>query len=1003
MRTPLLLLLCSTLAIACTPSVINNDPPRLDGAVPTDVPPGIDSPVVPDGTIAPDVVVTPDDTVAPDDAVTNPDVPADVPIMPTACRSSRDCARGVCDRVRSVCVECITAAQCGGSTPVCQANRCAPAVACMSSRMCPGQVCDTARAVCVDCVSDPDCMSGNVCVRNNCLPAPLPCRSSRECSTLDQVCDASRGVCVDCVTDVDCPAAQFCTPERMCTPQVCTPGTRECLDLRRIRTCNTNGSGWVESPCGSGASCVDNRCQAQVCSPGSASCASMTQRRVCNPDGLGYTPTECAAMESCSLGTCRAWGCTPGATTCQSSTSVAVCNADGLGTRSMSCPAGSSCTDGRCSSWVCTPGAYSCASTAERRVCNADGLGYAPAACPLPANATATACTSGMCSFTCAAGFGDCDGVASNGCETNLTTSAIHCGTCGQRCSAGGSTGSTSVCVAGACMVTCSANYADCDGSPGNGCEVFTASDVRNCGGCGAMCPVRPNSVASCAVGRCGFVCLSGFSDCDGDPANGCERALGTDVAHCGRCNNACPTGPNARVTCSNFACTFACESGFSNCDALSSTGCEAVTATDLNNCGACNRRCAPANATGACAASVCTIAACAAGFGDCDGSASNGCEASLQTSTSHCGMCGRACPGAGTPGTSVTCTAGVCGSVCLTGYADCDGNAANGCEANLGADGNHCGACGMVCPSGQSCVARVCTAAPPGSLNTGRYGFGAATAPDGRVYVFGGYNGGYLNSVEMFDPATNRWTVRAPLPNSPWAVTGAALADGRILSISGYAGSTYTTTVYAYNPTTNAWTAIAPVLTGRYHATATRGIDGRVFLFGGRTSAGMATTAEAYNPVSNAWTAIRAPVTARVGANAVTAPDGRVFLFGGGTNTDGTSSTLSVEIYDPVANTWSAGPALTTSRTFSGAALGTDGRIYIAGGYTGSNYQATATAFAPAAGTYTSITGLNVSHGYVRLTPLLDGRILAIAGSNTTSTYLTRVEAYSPATNLWR
>ncbi|MDP3218710.1 MAG: hypothetical protein Q8S73_31690, partial [Deltaproteobacteria bacterium] len=130
MRTPLLLLLCSTLAIACTPSVINNDPPRLDGAVPTDVPPGIDSPVVPDGTIAPDVVVTPDDTVAPDDAVTNPDVPADVPIMPTACRSSRDCARGVCDRVRSVCVECITAAQCGGSTPVCQANRCAPAVAC---------------------------------------------------------------------------------------------------------------------------------------------------------------------------------------------------------------------------------------------------------------------------------------------------------------------------------------------------------------------------------------------------------------------------------------------------------------------------------------------------------------------------------------------------------------------------------------------------------------------------------------------------------------------------------------------------------------------------------------------------------------------------------------------------------------------------------------------------------------------------------------------------------
>ena len=702
MRTPLLLLLCSTFAIACSPSAVNDTPLRFDGAVTTDAPPGIDRPVSPDGTVAPDVVVTPDDAVAPADTVGNPDVPADVPIMPTTCRSSRDCARGVCDRVRSVCVECVTAAQCSGSTPVCLANRCAPAVACMSSRMCPGQVCDTSRAVCVDCVSDPDCMGGNVCVRNSCLPAPLPCRSSRECATLDQVCDASRAACVDCVSDVDCPAAQLCTPERMCAPQVCTPGARECLELRRIRTCNTNGSGWVESSCGSGASCVNHRCQAQVCSPGSASCGSMTQRRVCNPDGLGYTPTECAAMESCSLGACRP-------------------------------------------SWVCTPGAYSCASTAERRVCNADGLGYAPAACPLPPNATATACTTGTCSFTCAAGFANCDG------------------------------------------------------------------------------------------------------------------------------------------------------------------------------------------------------------------STSNGCEVGLQTSTSHCGMCGRACPGAGSPGTSVTCTAGTRGSACLTGYADCDGSAANGCEANLGANSNHCGACGMVCPSGQSCVARVCTAAPPDSLNTGRYGFGAAAAPDGRVYVFGGYNLGYLNSVEMFDPATNRWTGRAPLPNSPWALTGAALTDGRILSISGYGGSTYSTAVYAYNP------------------------------------------------VSNAWTAIRAPVTARVGANAVTAPDGRVFLFGGGTDTTGATATLSVEIYDPVANTWSAGPALTTSRTYAGAVLGTDGRIYIAGGFTGSNYQATATAFAPVAGTYTAIAGLNVSHGYVRLAPLLDGRILAIAGSNTTSTYLVRVEAYSPAANLWR
>ncbi len=32
--------------------------------------------------------------------------------------------------------------------------------------------------------------------------------------------------------------------------------------------------------------------------------------------------------------------------------------------------------------------------------------------------------------FVCPAGFGDCDGVPSNGCETNLRASLVHCGRC---------------------------------------------------------------------------------------------------------------------------------------------------------------------------------------------------------------------------------------------------------------------------------------------------------------------------------------------------------------------------------------------------------------------------------------------------------------------------------------------------------------------------------------------------------------------------------------------
>jgi hypothetical protein len=34
----------------------------------------------------------------------------------------------------------------------------------------------------------------------------------------------------------------------------------------------------------------------------------------------------------------------------------------------------------------------------------------------------------------CNAGFGDCDGMAANGCETNTTSSAQNCGSCGRVC-----------------------------------------------------------------------------------------------------------------------------------------------------------------------------------------------------------------------------------------------------------------------------------------------------------------------------------------------------------------------------------------------------------------------------------------------------------------------------------------------------------------------------------------------------------------------------------------
>jgi len=331
--------------------------------------------------------------------------------------------------------------------------------------------------------------------------------------------------------------------------------------------------------------------------------------------------------------------------------------------------------------------------------------------CPAGANATPT-CAAGVCGIACAAGFGDCDADAANGCETDLRSAATSCGRCGNRCPS--QTNAAPACVEGACALACAAGFGNCDGVAGNGCEVDTASSATNCGVCGTACAITGNQQARCAAGVCGGgACLAGFADCDGVASNGCEVTLASSAAHCGACGNACALA-NAVAACTMGACAVAtCAAGFSDCDAVTGTGCEVDTRSSATHCGACGTVCpARANATPACVAAACRFT-CAPGFADCDGVAANGCEVDTRSSPAHCGSCGNACPTR--PNAVATCAASVCGSVCGPGTADCDGTTANGCESDTQTSVSHCGGCGRSCPvvtDGQrACAASACTA----------------------------------------------------------------------------------------------------------------------------------------------------------------------------------------------------------------------------------------------------------------------------------------------------
>jgi hypothetical protein len=252
--------------------------------------------------------------------------------------------------------------------------------------------------------------------------------------------------------------------------------------------------------------------------------------------------------------------------------------------------------------------------------------------------------------------------------------------------------------------------FGDCDKDPQNGCEVATGSDVKNCGGCGVACNL-PNATALCVGGACDIgACNPGFRDCDANPANGCEVDTNNDPMNCGACNANCAKLPHAIAGCAMAACTIgSCTAGYADCDKMVGDGCESQVASDPMNCGGCGKVCpAPPNVATTCANGMCGLGGCLPGFADCDGNAANGCEVNLMTDPNNCSMCGMKC--AALPNAQASCTMGVCGlGACNAGFGNCDKDPMNGCELSLTSDNNNCGACGNVCQNGQTCTNGVC------------------------------------------------------------------------------------------------------------------------------------------------------------------------------------------------------------------------------------------------------------------------------------------------------
>lgn len=304
-------------------------------------------------------------------------------------------------------------------------------------------------------------------------------------------------------------------------------------------------------------------------------------------------------------------------------------------------------------------------------------------------------------------------------CGSDLSHDPKNCGACGNECLVYKPIHMTSRCVDGACELECKndpsnpTDHRNCNGEVDDGCEVDVLTDAENCGGCGLACaPGQP-----CLKGKC--ECPAGQIACGGVCVN-----PKVDDANCGGCGIECqqpadvcdPIPAHAYYGCVGGMCGhLKCSMNTADCNhdltpgQCKSDGCEvADLRTDRNNCGGCGIKCLPEQqcideGAGPECAVPCTR------FGKILCPSTGECV-DLLSDPNHCGGCGNFCPTAG-PNQVRACDKGLCNYDCAPGFADCNGNTADGCEVNLRSHPGNCGACGNRCDNaaGQPCVEGKC------------------------------------------------------------------------------------------------------------------------------------------------------------------------------------------------------------------------------------------------------------------------------------------------------
>lgn len=223
---------------------------------------------------------------------------------------------------------------------------------------------------------------------------------------------------------------------------------------------------------------------------------------------------------------------------------------------------------------------------------------------------------------------------------------------------------------------------------------------------------------------------------------------------------------------------------------------------------------------------------------------------------------------------------------------------------------------------------------------------------------------------------------------------------------------------VVAYDARNDTWARLPPYPLPIHHAQAAA-IEGTLYVFGGAVTqallpgtlagvgpAGWPITAVSFKlaPGAPAWEPIASlPIARGLGGAAVV--DGLVHLVGGVTM--GGSYLAPVDVYDPVADAYAAGPPLPAPRDHL-SVVALDGKVYALAGRSNANGtwddMETSEALDITNGTWNALAPAPLGRGGQGAGVIQGGRIVLAGGEQAEGSFsvYAEVDAYDPATDSW-